>query len=72
MEITPIFVFNLIIFAFFLCAFFYQIVYILVALRRKHAPYRTAAKLHRYAFVICAHNEGLVIGELVDSIKEQD
>lgn len=72
MEITPIFVFNLIIFAFFVCAFFYQFVYILIALRRKHAPDRVATKLHRYAFVICAHNEGLVIGELVDSIKAQD
>lgn len=72
MEITPIFVFNLIIFLFFLFAFFYQIVYILVALRRHHAPDHEATTLHRYAFVICAHNEGLVIGELVDSIKAQD
>ncbi len=72
MEITPILVFNLAIFAFFLVAFFYQLVYILVALRRKHAPYREARELHTYAFVICAHNEGVVIGELIDSIKAQD
>lgn len=72
MEITPIIVFNLIVLVFFTVAFFYQIVYIFVALTRKHAPYREAAKLHRYAFVICAHNEGLVIGELIDSIKAQD
>ena len=72
MEITPILVFNMIIYVFFAVAFFYQVVYIFVVLRRKHAPYRTAAKQHRYAFVICAHNEGLVIGELIDSIKAQD
>ncbi|MBM6999316.1 glycosyltransferase family 2 protein [bacterium] len=72
MEVTPIVVFNLLILAFFVVAFFYQIVYILVVFQRKHAPYREAKTFHRYAVVICAHNEGLVIGELIDSINKQD
>lgn len=72
MEITPIVLFNLAVLAFFAVAFFYQLVYILIVLRRGHAPYREAERLHPYAFVICAHNEGAVIAELVRSIKEQD
>ena len=72
MEITPIVVFNLLILAFFVMAFFYQFVYVFIVLRYKHAPYREAQKLHTYGFVICAHNEGAVITELVRSMKEQD
>ncbi len=72
MEITPIFIFNLIIWVFFVIAFFYQFVYIFVVLRYKHAPYHVASKQHTYGFVICAHNEGMVITELIRSMKEQD
>ncbi len=72
MEITPIVVFNLAILAFFVLAFFYQFVYIFVVFRYHHAPYREADSLHTYAFVVCAHNEGAVITELIRSIKEQD
>ncbi|MEE8717084.1 MAG: glycosyltransferase family 2 protein [Coriobacteriales bacterium] len=72
MEITPIFVFNMLILVFFVVAFFYQIVYIFVVFRHKHAPYHVAKTFHTYAVVICAHNEGVVIGELIESVKEQD
>lgn len=72
MEISPIVVFNLVILVFFVVAFFYQIVYILVVLRHRHAPYRTAERLHTYAVVICAHNEGMVISELIESVNRQD
>lgn len=72
MEISPIVVFNLVILAFFVLAFFYQFAYIFVVFRYRHAPYREAKRLHTYGFAICAHNEGAVITELIRSIKEQD
>ena len=72
MELSPIVIFNLAILAFFVVAFFYQFVYIFVVFRYRHAPYREAKSLHTYGFVICAHNEGAVIGELIRSMKAQD
>ena len=72
LGITPIVVFNTIIFLFFTVAFFYQIVYFLVGLRRGEVELPEAKKNHRYAFMIAAHNEEVVIGQLVRSIKEQD
>lgn len=72
MEITPIVVFNIAILVFFVLAFFYQFVYVFVVLRYRHAPDHVARALHTYAFVICAHDEGAVIGELVKSMKNQD
>lgn len=72
MEITPIVIFNMAILVFFMIAFFYQFVYIFVVLRYREVPVVPARTLHSYAFVICAHNEGEVIGELVRSILAQD
>ena len=72
MQITPILVFNSVVLIFFVLAFFYQFVYIFITLRYKQHPVKPARRLHSYAFVICAHNEGAVISELVRSIKEQD
>lgn len=72
LGITPIVVFNMVIFLFFTVAFFYQIVYFLVGLKRGEINLPEAKKNHRYAFMIAAHNEELVIGQLVRSIKEQD
>lgn len=72
MDISPILVFNLVILVFFVLAFFYQLVYVFVVLRHRHAPYREAKRLHTYGFVVCAHNEGAVITELVRSMKAQD
>ena len=72
MQITPILVFNAVVLVFFVLAFFYQFVYIFITLRYKQHPVKPARRLHSYAFVICAHNEGAVISELVRSIKEQD
>lgn len=72
MEVTPILIFNILILLFFTIAFFYQFAYILVVLRYKHAPEKPAERLHSYGFVICAHNEGMVISELIKSMKAQD
>ena len=70
--ITPIVVFNFIIWLFFTLAYFYQFVYILVTWRRGMVKLPDAKKQHRYAFFIAAHNEESVIANLVQSIKDQD
>ncbi len=72
MAITPIVVFNFIIWLFFTLAYFYQFVYILVTWRRGMVKLPEAKKQHRYAFFIAAHNEESVIANLVKSIKDQD
>ena len=55
---------------FFIC-YFYQLLYIPVALidRKKE---RKAAPLRRYAVLISARNEEAVIAQLLDSIRRQD
>ncbi len=72
LGITPIVVFNFIIWAFFTFAYLYQALYILVSWRRGTVKLPPAKKNHRYAFFIAAHNEESVIANLVRSIKEQD
>lgn len=72
LGITPIVVFNFIIWLFFTLAYFYQFIYILVAARRGTVHIEDAKKNHRYAFFIAAHNEEPVIAQLVESIKAQD
>lgn len=54
---------------FFVC-YFYQFVYIAVVFLKKHKSYE-AEKLNRYAVLISARNEETVIGNLIDSIKNQ-
>jgi cellulose synthase/poly-beta-1,6-N-acetylglucosamine synthase-like glycosyltransferase len=71
-ELTPIVIFNGIMLLFFTLAFFYQIIYLLVGAKRGEVKLPEAKKNHRYAFMIAAHNEEVVIGELVESIKQQD
>ena len=70
--LTPIVVFNLIIWLFFTLAYFYQIVYIIRVLFKGTVRLPEAKRQHRYAFFISAHNEELVIGNLVRSIFAQD
>ena len=72
LGITPIVVFNFIIWLFFTLAYFYQIVYILRVLVKGEVKLPEAKKQHRYAFFIAAHNEEPVIGNLVRSILSQD
>ncbi len=69
---TPIVFFNEIVAALLTVCFAYQVVFFIIgALRGEVAPPK-AAKLHRYAFFIAAHNEEAVIANLVKSIKDQD
>ena len=72
LGITPIVVFNFIIWCFFTFSYFYQFVYILVTWRHGEVKLPEAKKNHRYAFFIAAHNEESVIANLVRSIKAQD
>lgn len=59
------------------CLYFYQIIYVVIALidkwrRRGREEKKTAHALHRYAVMIPARNEEGVIEHLIDSIKRQD
>ncbi len=70
--------FNSAMFVLFNILYFYQIVYLIVALyfrvRRSNVarPAMRAKKLHKYAFLIAARNESRVIGNLIDSVKKQN
>lgn len=53
----------------------YQGIYILIALigkKKKENVNEADATLHKYAFIIAARNENAVIGNLIDSIKNQN
>lgn len=55
--------------------YFYQAFYVIVALfgEKKKKHFEDEAKtFHKYAFIIAARNENAVIGNLIDSIKNQN
>ena len=68
MEILKIF--NLIIGLLFFLCYFYQLVYIPIALFKKPAKHSDPKK-HRFAVLIAARNEEKVIGGLLDSLNRQ-
>ena len=55
----------------FLACYFYQLLYVPVALWRRHRVVG-GAPLRRYAVLISARNEEAVIGQLVESLRGQD
>lgn len=63
--------FNFIVMCLFFLCYSYQFFYIPVSLLGKHRPHGKA-EVHRYAVLIAARNEELVIGQLIDSIRAQD
>ncbi len=71
-EFTPIVIFNAVVFIFFTLAYFYQVIYLLVAARKGSVVLPDAKEEHTFAFVIAAHNEESVIANLVKSIKNQE
>lgn len=71
-SLAPIVVFNFVIGVLFTVCFLYQVIYMLVGLFHGEVKVPKAAKQHRYAFFIAAHNEEPVIANLVQSIKDQD
>ncbi len=68
----PIVVFNAAIGLIMTALFFYQAIFMVVGALRGEYRYPAASKLHRYAFLIAAHNEEPVIANLVESLRAQD
>ncbi len=62
---------NRIIGILFLLCYSYQLLYVPVALWRRHRVQRTVP-VRRYAVLISARNEEAVIGQLLDSLRRQD
>ena len=52
--------------------YFMQNVHMIVSLFTKKRKFREAKKLHKFGYIICARNESNVVGQLIDSINEQD
>ena len=71
MGLTPIVIFNFIILLIFTLAYFDQLVFLIRGLIHGDVVLPKAKKNHSYAFVIAAHNEEPVIGNLVRSILTQ-
>lgn len=63
--------FNIFIACCFLLCYSYQFFYVMVGLVKKAKVYNTV-KMCRYAFLISARNESAVIGNLIDTIKNQN
>lgn len=63
--------FNYIIFLLFFFCYFYQAVFVAIRFFKKPKS-KDASILHQYAVVISARNEKMVIGELIDSINNQN
>lgn len=67
--------FNLCIYVVLTLLYFYQLLYIVVALvgeKRKEHFDKDAKKQHRFAFIVAARNESAVIANLIQSIKQQN
>ena len=67
--------FNLGIFVVLTLLYFYQLLYVVVALvgeRQKEHFDKDAKKQHRFAFIVAARNESSVIANLIQSIKQQN
>ncbi|MGE7665517.1 glycosyltransferase family 2 protein [Ureibacillus composti] len=66
--------FNFMMFLFFAILYFYQIIYMFIALKEKKnkKKHSTNSNFHKYAVIIAARNEELVIGQLINSIKKQN
>ncbi len=63
---------NLIFSLILLILYFHQYFYAFLGLITKPKRYKKAKKNHKYAYLISAHNEEIVIGNLVQSIYAQD
>lgn len=64
--------FNLIMFVLFTLLYSYKFVYLFVALKAKKGEHSGNSNvLNKYAVIIAARNEELVIGQLIQSIKNQ-
>lgn len=55
----------------FIVSYAYQVIFMIISLLKKPVKYRKAPQTQRYAFMICARNEEVVIANLIESIKDQ-
>ena len=63
---------NFIIWGFFLICYSYQLLYIpIVLIFGRRLRYPETDQKHRYAILICARNEALVLPDLIESIRKQ-
>ena len=67
-----ILIINLIMTTVLMAFYLYQNVYSLIGLVTPKKKWKEAKVNHKYAYVICAHDEEPVIGQLVDSLLAQD
>ena len=67
-----LFVLNAIVSCIAFIAYFHQNFYAVYGLVTKARQYAPAAVRHKYAYLICAHDEETVVGNLIDSIKAQN
>ena len=64
--------FNYIVFAILAIIYFHHNLFLILSLFFKKKKYPQAKEDHFYAFIISARNEGKVIGNLIDSLHQQD
>lgn len=67
-----LYVINLIMFVILFIMYFYQNLDAIIGLFTKPKKFKEAKKNHKYAYLICAHDEEKVVGQLIDSIYNQD
>ncbi len=60
------------IFILFTLIYLMQNIHLFVSIFKKHKTFKKAKKLHKYGYIICGRNEEKVIGNLIDSIYNQD
>lgn len=72
MLVTWIRQYNFFLLILFMSCYFYQAVYVLIGLFKKDEEGPANPPLKRYAILISARNESAVIGELLESIRQQD
>ncbi len=63
---------NLILGGLFLLCYAHQVFYVFYTLVKKPKQYPATDRTNRYAVLICARDEGNVLGYLLDSIQKQD
>lgn len=73
MDIFEFFtVYNEVMGLLFTALYFYQWIYLVIGLVCRIKPDMKEHKYHRYAVVVAARNEQTVIGQLIDSVKNQN
>lgn len=72
LVVTILEICNIVISIFLMCVFFFQGLHMVVSIFTKKKKYKDAKTNHKYGYMICARNETKVIGNLIDSIYNQD